>query len=77
MLSMKNQILFVFRKALLQFVKSINFSRPIENLSIKKTKNAKPQCLYRSFAVFKPRSRCDYMFQFASFWLKYAICGLK
>lgn len=66
----KSQILFVFRRALLQFVKSINFNWPI-------LKNAKPQSVYQGFALFKPKSRCDQVFQFASFWLKYAICGLK
>ena len=70
MQNMKNQILFVFHKALLQFVKSINFSRPIE-------KNAKPLYLYWDFAVFKPKSRFTYRVKFASFWLKYNICGLN
>jgi len=70
MQSMMNQILFVFRKALLQFVKSISFSWPIE-------KNAKPQSSHDGFVVFKPKSRCDVCVQFASFWLKYNVSGLK
>ena len=70
MRNMKNQILFVFRKVLLQFVKGINFSWPIK-------KNTKPQSLYDGFVVFKPKSRCDTCAQFVSFWLKYNVSGLK
>ena len=70
MQSMKNQNLYAFLKALLQSVKGINFNWPI-------SKNTKPQSLWTGFAVFKPKSRCDYMSQLASFWLKHSICGLK
>jgi hypothetical protein len=47
---MKNQILYVCHKALLQYVKGINFNWPI-------LKNAKPKSLYNGFVVFKPKSR--------------------
>ncbi len=70
MLNMKNQILFAFHKALLQLAKSINFSQPI-------SKNTKPQFQYRGFALFKSKSRFNLSLKFASFWLKYAISGLK
>ena len=69
MQNMKNQILFIFRNALLQLFKGINFDWPI-------SKNAKPQCQFLNFALFKPKSHCDYMLQFASFWLKYYIFAL-
>ena len=70
MLNMKNRILFVFREALLQFIKSINFSQPI-------FKNTKPQSQYCGFDLFKSKSRFNLSLKFASFWLKYAISGLK
>ena len=70
MQNMKNLISFVFHNAPLQFIKGINFNWPI-------SKNAKPMSLFKGFAIFKPKSRCDYMSQFASFWLKYSVSGLK
>ncbi len=66
----KNPTSFVFHKAPLQFIKGINFNWPI-------SKNAKPKSSFIGFVIFKPKSRCDYMSQFASFWLKYNVSVLK
>ncbi len=71
--NMMNQILSVFRDARLQLHKinkGINFRYSI-------SENAKPWCPWTSFVDFKPKSRCVVFAQFASFWLKYRVYGLK
>lgn len=70
MRNMKNQILSIFLRVLLQFKKSTSFCRPI-------SKNTKPLSQFCGFVVFKPKSHLIFIVRFASFWLKYSTSGVK